>query len=52
MHGDHGHVQAFDDLLEAAVEAEHVAGAVMRAFGEDADDVAGVELLAGARAGR
>ena len=41
-----GHVGAVDDLLHAALEGQHVAGAADGAFGEDADDVAGGEFAA------
>ena len=40
------HVEPVDDALEAALERQHVAGPADRALGEDADDVAGLELLA------
>ena len=46
MDRDHGHVDAGEDLLDAAPEGERVAGAAERALGEDADDVAGLQLLA------
>jgi hypothetical protein len=46
MDGDHGHVDAREDLLDAAAEGQGVAGAAQGAFGEDADDVAGLQLLA------
>ncbi len=46
MHGDDGHVQAFDDLLHAALEGQHVAGAADGALGEDADHVAGGQFAA------
>ena len=39
------HVEAVDDPLEAALERQQVAGAADRAFREDADDVAVLQLL-------
>ena len=49
VHRDDGHVEALDDLLEAALERQQVAGAADGAFGEDADHVAGAEFAARAR---
>src|SRR5262249_38110424 len=46
MDRDHRDVQALDDLFEAALEREKVAGAADRALGEDADYVAALELRA------
>ena len=40
-----GTSRPFDDLLEAALERQQVAGAADRALGEDADDVTVLELL-------
>ena len=40
------HVEAVDDPLEPALERQHVAGPADRAFGEDADDVAVLQLRA------
>ena len=42
---DDRHVEPVDDPLEAALERQQVAGAADRAFREDADDVAVLQLL-------
>ena len=46
MDRNHRHVEAVDDALEAAFEGEQAAGAADRAFREDADDVAVLQLFA------
>ena len=46
MHRDDRHLEPVDDLLEAALERQHVAGAADRALGEDADHVARLQFLA------
>ena len=50
VHRNHGHIQAFDNLLHSALERQHVAGPADGAFGEDADHMA-VRRVPAARRG-
>ena len=46
MHGNYRHIQSLDDLFQAALKRQQVAGPADRTFGEDADHVALSQFLA------
>src|SRR5947207_3673245 len=51
MHGNDWHIEPFDDLFKASFERLEVPGAANRPFGEDADDMALMQIVLGAGEG-